>query len=720
MNKLFLNLFLLFFSPMLMVAQNVGISVDDAPPHSSAILDVASKDKGILIPRVALQSTTDIATIKKPATSLLVYNTSHLNDLKPGFYYFNGTVWAPIATANNTELSLSKPELAFLKAGTMPSLKEEVAGQVLTTDGKGGFTWSAAAPSSSTSTYWEVNGNLGTVSGTNFIGTKDNQALDFRTNNNLRVRLTTKGQLEFYNSTNSIYIGFESGDNAGSTARENNALGYRTLLKNIHGKQNSAIGNHALYSNNGGNGNHAIGYEALYSNHNGDDNIAMGTTSLYSNQNGMGNVALGNGALYSNIVGGYNIALGIHALHANINGSRNIALGSSSLKSNTYGVDNIALGEHTLSSNTFGNQNIALGSNALFYNTSGRDNIALGWQALHFNTKGNGNTAVGYQALNRNTSDYNTAYGYNALMGNTTGYHNVSTGYHTLRNNTAGFFNSAHGAYALESNSTGRQNTANGGAALWLNTTGTDNSAHGTFSLGRNKTGSSNTASGVNALHNNTSGNCNTAVGFHAFYTGASFSNSTALGCNTAITASDQIRLGSSTVTSIGGIVDWTELSDARLKSNVEEKVAGLEFIKALRPVTYNLDMDAIAQFNNTPEENRSPDAEAQKAKILQTGFIAQEVEAAAKKFGYDFSGVDAPKNDNDYYGLRYAKFTVPLVKAVQELAQELDESHQQNEALTVKNKAMQTELEALSKQQQLMEKELAEIKALLKTTASK
>ena len=60
--------------------------------------------------------------------------------------------------------------------------------------------------------------------------------------------------------------------------------------------------------------------------------------------------------------------------------------------------------------------------------------------------------------------------------------------------------------------------------------------------------------------------------------------------------------------------------------------------------------------------------AMADKEKIIQSGFIAQEVEQAAKELGYDFSGVDAPKNDKDFYGLRYAEFTVPLVKAVQEL----------------------------------------------------
>ena len=55
---------------------------------------------------------------------------------------------------------------------------------------------------------------------------------------------------------------------------------------------------------------------------------------------------------------------------------------------------------------------------------------------------------------------------------------------------------------------------------------------------------------------------------------------------------------------------------------------------------------------------------------------------AAAKKAGFTFSGVDVPKNENDYYGLRYAEFTVPLVKAIQELAAQNEEQKKINEAL--------------------------------------
>jgi hypothetical protein len=51
------------------------------------------------------------------------------------------------------------------------------------------------------------------------------------------------------------------------------------------------------------------------------------------------------------------------------------------------------------------------------------------------------------------------------------------------------------------------------------------------------------------------------------------------------------------------------------------------------------------------------------------SGFLAQDVEKAAKRIGYDFDGVLTPeKNAEKYYSLSYSQFVVPLVKAVQEL----------------------------------------------------
>ena len=67
---------------------------------------------------------------------------------------------------------------------------------------------------------------------------------------------------------------------------------------------------------------------------------------------------------------------------------------------------------------------------------------------------------------------------------------------------------------------------------------------------------------------------------------------------------------------------------------------------------------------------------------LNRTGFIAQEVEKAANELGYDFSGVDKPKNKNDYYGLRYAEFVVPLVKAMQEQQNMIEEMKAEIELL--------------------------------------
>jgi trimeric autotransporter adhesin len=100
-----------------------------------------------------------------------------------------------------------------------------------------------------------------------------------------------------------------------------------------------------------------------------------------------------------------------------------------------------------------------------------------------------------------------------------------------------------------------------------------------------------------------------------------------------------------------------------------------------LQPVTYNLDATGIDTYVHpngkkllSPKQEASDKASLKtKERILYSGFIAQDVEASAKKLGYNFSGVDAPKNDKDLYSLRYAEFVVPLVKAVQELSSKND-----------------------------------------------
>lgn len=309
-------------------------------------------------------------------------------------------------------------------------------------------------------------------------------------------------------------------------------------------------------------------------------------------------------------------------------------------------------------------------------------NTSYGYQTLLSNSAGEQNTANGFKALYSNTTGWlNTANGYISLFSNTSGKQNVANGVGTLNSNTTGESNTATGAWALRFNVKGNNNTATGVQALYY-TEGSWNTACGSEALFSNITGNNNTAMGHYALRSNVLGDNNTAVGYLAFTFGANYSNSTALGANTSITASNQMRFGNNLISSIGGNVSWSNVSDRRFKKDISENVPGLDFITKLRPVTYHLDMDAMAKGLNTPDSLRNKESEAVKGKMLQTGFLAQEVEKTAQALNYDFSGVDKPKNDNDFYGLRYAEFTVPLVKAVQELDDKNKALEKQNEEL--------------------------------------
>lgn len=166
-------------------------------------------------------------------------------------------------------------------------------------------------------------------------------------------------------------------------------------------------------------------------------------------------------------------------------------------------------------------------------------------------------------------------------------------------------------------------------------------------------------------------GSFNTMVGNNTSHFSGPLNNSGAIGSFSFNTASDQFRIGNSSTSSIGGYAGWTNVSDKKFKKNINENVAGLDFILKLRPVTYKLDITKIDDYLGIPESAKSEksykEAVVKKENLTQSGFIAQEVEDAARLVGYEFSGVDAPKNENDFYGLRYAEFVVPMVKAIQE-----------------------------------------------------
>jgi hypothetical protein len=326
---------------------------------------------------------------------------------------------------------------------------------------------------------------------------------------------------------------------------------------------------------------------------------------------------------------------------------------------------------------------VGLGYLSLNSNTA-TGNTALGYEAGYSNTSGSNNTALGNSALFANsTGIQNTATGTFALFSSTTGSNNVANGFDALESNTTASNNTAVGTLALHASNAGN-NTAVGYQSLYSNSGGGDNTAVGYESLYSNSNGNNNTAVGEYALSNNTAGSSLTAVGEGANVSGGGHLFSSAFGESSIITADYQVAIGSNYIQSIGGYANWTNLSDGRVKKNIKQNVPGLEFINKLQPITYNLDLDVADQIVQRPAMRdregkiiqpsvQQLQARQTKQQIVYSGFVAQDVEKAAKKLNYDFSGVDAAKNEHDLYGLRYSDFVVPLVKAVQELSRKND-----------------------------------------------
>jgi hypothetical protein len=117
--------------------QNVGIGTNT--PHPTALLELYSTSKGLLIPRM---TQAERNAISSPATGLLIYQT----DNTPGFYYWNGTAWIPLLSS-----------------------------------------------SSGSGLFWSLTGN--SITGTEFLGTTNAQPLVIRTNNTERMRITATGNV---------------------------------------------------------------------------------------------------------------------------------------------------------------------------------------------------------------------------------------------------------------------------------------------------------------------------------------------------------------------------------------------------------------------------------------------------------------------------------------------------------------------------------------------
>jgi hypothetical protein len=219
----------------------------------------------------------------------------------------------------------------------------------------------------------------------------------------------------------------------------------------------------------------------------------------------------------------------------------------------------------------------------------------------------------------------------------------------------------------------------------------------GTYALDANTTASANTAIGYGSLGVCTAGTDNTALGANSGFSLTIGDNCMFLGHDAgrvgspggAITDSDnKIVLADENIATAYIQVDWSVASDERDKTDFTALDLGLDFVKALAPVTYK--WDKRSKYGDKTADDydltaQTPDG-THKEDWLDIGFKAQEVEALEIAAGYDKDNktnlTTTLTDDGKQYSIQYSKFIPILVKAIQELS--------------AKNEALLTRIEAL------------------------
>jgi hypothetical protein len=146
--------------------------------------------------------------------------------------------------------------------------------------------------------YWKLTGNSGTTVGVNFIGTTDNQPLEFRVNNQRTLRLESTGRL----------IG-GSGHNVSTNASYSVIAGGQSNTNQSHhssvaGGFHNSIGTNSPYSTIGAGGENNIGADSAYCTVAGGSRNEIGTNSLYSVVGGGRINTIGPNSLRCTLAGG--------------------------------------------------------------------------------------------------------------------------------------------------------------------------------------------------------------------------------------------------------------------------------------------------------------------------------------------------------------------------------------------------------------------------------
>ena len=379
-------------------AQNIAITDDESyTAESSAMLDVKSITKGLLIPR--LDSVQRVG-ISSPATGLLVFDTD-----ASAFYYYNGADWLNLTTNVISPASAGMNDALFsvinIAGDTVFAVYSEGV-EINVGDGeakanKGGFAVGGLASGKLPQTeFFRVTTDSVRIYIDTTTGTKANKGgfavgglASGKANGPEFLRVTPDSTRIYVNESpvKGASGGFAVGGiNNQSKSSSGNFLDLTPL--------NSFIGLDAGKSNTTGERNAFIGYQAGLMNTEGYDNVFIGNTSGQGNTSGVRNIFIGTSSGEKNTTGFQNIAIGLQSGFSLETGRKNIFIGTVAGYSNVDGLDNVFIGNYAGWQST-GSSNVYIGRTTGMNNTSGIGNVFIGEQSGQSNVEGSGNVFIG-------------------------------------------------------------------------------------------------------------------------------------------------------------------------------------------------------------------------------------------------------------------------------------------------------------------------------------
>ncbi len=271
-------------------SQNTNVGIGTSIPNSSALLEMKTTSRGLLIPRL---TTPERDAIVSPAIGLMVYNTTDST-----FNFYRSSGWGAISSSSG----------------------------------------------------WSTLGNVSTDSSINFIGTTDNRAFVFRVNNeksgtiNSNNRITSLGYRAADVATG-VWNTALGADALGSTTTGtgNTAIGDSALASNVIHSGNVAIGGYAN-GRNANSDNTIVGFVAFRKATSSGGNTVMGKEAMYEHLTGNYNVAVGTFAKTKSLYGAYNIAMGRNAQYWDTIGNYNVMIGTSTGNIHRAAHKNIIIG----------------------------------------------------------------------------------------------------------------------------------------------------------------------------------------------------------------------------------------------------------------------------------------------------------------------------------------------------------------------------------------